>query len=498
MNFKKVMAGVLAAASVLSLAGCGDNTSSSGTSSSGTTSSSTSSDAASNATGDAATGDTSNGGTTALEGGLQFDASKITEGMELKVLTNRTDRDTDGSLAEMVKPFEERYGCKVTFLSYKDYDSDVKTMMTGTDFGDVLNMPTGIRTSDFNKYFEPLGTIDELSSTYNWVDQKASEDTVYAIATGGNASGICYNTKVWADAGITELPQTEEDFIADLKKIKENTGVIPAMLCYTDAASWILKEYTQYAPAITGDPDFKLNALVNKTDIFGSKDNQTPYYLVLKMMWDMYKDPDLHEVDVTSSKWEASKNFLAEGKIGTFIVGSWAYSQFKVAAEEAGIDSSNVGFMPLPFNVDGKQYSQSGPDTSMSINKNISDEKKELAKAFIKWWVEESTWALDEGFLPTLVGGAMPDSLAGFTNVTFFTANPLPDEISKTWDNIDKYSGVGIDKGNADNYKIKICEAALKGEDDSVFEGIIADCNKAWAEARDADEDLNAYLAAQG
>ena len=36
-----------------------------------------------------------------------------------------------------------------------------------------------------------------------------------------------YNKKVFSDAGITALPTTPEDFIADLQLIKDNTDAIP-------------------------------------------------------------------------------------------------------------------------------------------------------------------------------------------------------------------------------------------------------------------------------
>lgn len=509
MNLKKVLAGVLAAASVVSLAGC-NNGSTSGTTSSGNSSSGTSTtsgDSTSTTSGDSAssgdTSDTTSGsaGAGPLEGGIQFDASKITPGMTLTVYTNRTDRDTDGSLKEMVKPFEERYGCTVEFLAYTDYDTIVKANIRGGDYGDVLNLPTGLRTSDYPKYFEPLGTISDLSKVYQWTDQKAYEGEVYALATGGNASGVCYNKRVWTEAGITEVPRTEEDFIADLKKIREVNGeaVDPAALCFfAGSTGWILKEYTQFAPAVSGDPEFKLHSLVNKVDIFGSKDNQTPYYKVCKWMYDMYKDPDLHEIGAAMN-WETSKQMLADGKVATIIVSSWGVSQFKALAA----NPDDIGFMPLPFtDSEGKQYAETGPDTSMCVSSNISDEQKALAKAYVKWWIEESTWAKDEGFVPTLIGGELPDSLAEFNGVNFFSQTPLPDEISKCWDNINKKSKVGIDNdATDDNYKTKIAQAGLdyeKTQNDDAFEQIMADCNKAWAEARDADEDLAAYMAAQG
>ena len=54
----------------------------------------------------------------------------------------------------------------------------------------------------------PLGDYNTLDAIYNFVEEKTFENVVYGIANGGTASGIAYNKKVWADAGITEMPKT--------------------------------------------------------------------------------------------------------------------------------------------------------------------------------------------------------------------------------------------------------------------------------------------------
>ena len=88
MIFKKAMAGLLAAGTILSLTACNGGTSSS------TTNSNTSSGSASQGGNDSKDSDTS------VE-------TSTGEKLTLNVLTHRTDRLEDGSLAEMTKAFEE-------------------------------------------------------------------------------------------------------------------------------------------------------------------------------------------------------------------------------------------------------------------------------------------------------------------------------------------------------------------------------------------------------
>ena len=95
-------------------------------------------------------------------------------------------------------------------------------MMSTKEYGDVLMIPDTVKLADLSNFFEPLGKYDELKDKYKWADQKMYDGTVYGLAHLGTVSGgICYNKKVWTEAGITEMPKTADEFIADLKKIKE-------------------------------------------------------------------------------------------------------------------------------------------------------------------------------------------------------------------------------------------------------------------------------------
>ena len=523
MKLKRVLAGALAAGMTFACVGCGDtNTSStapannSSKTSAGTTSNKTSgtNSGATSGTNSGANSGTTSGGST-VSGGLSFDASKIKDGETLEVITNRTDRVSkddggDGYMPdEFVKSFEEKYNCKVTFRALKDYAKDVKQMMGSTNYGDVLNIPdSGLNPKKYGDYFEVLGTVGEMKDAYRDITNKAQGEgddaVVYGVPSGCNAAGICYNKKVWADAGITELPKTVDDFIADLKKIHENckdydgNAVIPVMCCY-QARDWNLKEYTQYAPAVTGDPDFKTKLLVNGGDLFVKGE---PYYEMVRMMYKVYSDPDLHEASVNDTVWDNSKMMLAQGKCATFIVGSWAVSQFKAEGKKAGVsdeDLKNVSLMPVPMtDSKGNQNASIGADTCLAVNKNSSESKKELGKAFIKWWVEESDWANHEGFIPTLTTGEIPDALSGFkeNNVNLYTVNQAPGAISTTFGDIDtKQAQVNIDGGADGNFKFTLCEKAMAGGTDADFEAVLKDMNTKWATARDANPELQAFLA---
>ncbi len=470
MKLKKILSAVLTSALILSIAGCGQSGTAAGTTENG---------------GDnEAPAATTAGGTEAPK---ETEASG--EKLTLTVLTHRTDRlanGGDGSLEEMTKAFEEANNCIVKYQGFTDYAGDVSTMMSTSEYGDVLMIPDTVKLSDLSNYFEPLGSYDELDKKYNWANQKMYDGVVYGISHLGSVSGgICYNKKVWADAGVTTLPKTAEEFLEDLKLIRDNTDAIPYYTNFA-AADWTLSQWSSLVMSASGKSSYNNDILINAEDIFVPGG---AYYEVFKLMYDVFADPTLIEEDPMTSDWEGCKAAINNGKIGTMVMGSWAVSQFM----EAGENGDNIGYMPAPFSIDGQQYAQSASDYAMGVNKNRSDEIKSLGKKYITWFVEESGFAKKEGAIPTLKGSEMPDYLEAFGDCILFTEDTAPEGLVGVWNEIDNDSQVGIWAGDAANFKIQIAEAALAGNDFSTVEGIFADCNSKWAATRDANADYTAY-----
>lgn len=398
------------------------------------------------------------------------------KGATLTVYTNRTDRCDDGYFKKMVEPFEKKTNCKVEFKGLTDYTGDIKKKMTTKDYGDVLMIPSDVKTDELANYFEPLGKYDDYKDKYRWADQKMTSDkTVYGLATAGTTVGILYNTKVWKDAGITELPKTPEDFIADLKQIKEKTDAVPYYTEFKDG--WCTAQWANLVLSASGDPAYKNKLLTEKTDIFDEKGG---YYKVYKLLVDVYSDKDLIEDD-HNTDWEGSKEYLPQGKIASIVLGNWAVAQFKEKAE----NPEDVGYMPVPITAeDGKQYAQTSPDYFMGVSKN--SENKELAKAFVTWFIDGSGYDDHEEMISTVVGADLPSALSEFKNVEWFDETPAPDGYVGIFDTIDDKSELRSYGDTNDNFKIKLAQAAFDGKGEETFKSIVEEYNKKWATARDA------------
>ena len=399
----------------------------------------------------------------------------------IKVLHHRTDRDQDGTMAKLTEGFNALYpGVTVEYQSFTNYADDIATMMQSDNYGDVIMTPQALKQADLPNFFASFGTYEDLSKDYYWLENYSVDGNVYALPTGGTASGILYNKRVWADAGITELPKTTDEFLACLKLIKENTNAIPYYTNYN--AGWCITQWQSLVVGASGDPDFNTKLLTEKTDLFTKG---SAYDAVYGTLFDIYADPNLHEEDPMTTDWEGCKPAFAQGKIATMVLGSWAISQFQEAAVQVGADPADVGYMPFPNSIDGKIYSVSSNDYMMSVNKNSAN--LDAAMAYAKWFCTDSGFAQNEGEIAGLKGAPMPDTLSSFDElgVELFVENPCPAELTGKFDEIAKASEVDPWGDASTNYKFRMAEAAFNGEGREAYDKIAADVNAAWAATRD-------------
>ena len=88
-------------------------------------------------------------------------------GGTLTVVTSRTDAD------ELYASIEEGFKAKypevedIIWESSADYDSDIMKRMNTKNYGDVLFVPFTMAgtPSEYENYFYPLGTVEELEKT---------------------------------------------------------------------------------------------------------------------------------------------------------------------------------------------------------------------------------------------------------------------------------------------------------------------------------------------
>lgn len=394
-------------------------------------------------------------------------------------INHKTDWETNGKWDEYIAKFNEKYpDIKVEVQTITDYAGQMKTRMNSKEYGDVLMIPGDISPKDYENFFEPLGDTEELSEKYLGLNDRSYEGVQYGIPSQMNATGLVVNKKVFEDAGITEFPKTTEDFIAALKKIKENdSSIVPLYTNY--AAGWTLSNWDFTRPGVSGDPDFT-NEMTSDTSPFDEGDTM---YTIYNTLYTVAKE-GLIESDPTTSDWEQSKVDLANGKVAVMVLGSWVVPQIQEINED---NTDNITFEAFPVTVsDGKQYMPIGGDYNYGIN--VNSKHKKAARKFIDWMVNESDYAVDNGGIPTVKGAEYPKALQDSQDagVELIEENPAPEGKESLFSDINNESELGI--GSTDTEKQRIIDAAVGNSKES-FDDIMKDFNTRWANAIKAVSD---------
>lgn len=389
---------------------------------------------------------------------------------DITVLTNRTDI-IDTVFADYKLRFEEKYpDVNVTFEAITDYEGEVTTRMSTADYGDVLLIPNSVVAADLPDFFEPLGSVEELSQTYRFITTEQNyEGKSYGIAITGNANGLVYNKQVWADAGITDLPTTPEEFLADLQAIKDKTEAIPLYTNYADG--WPLTQWESNRGGVSANP----NSVIELGHIDAPWAAGEDHFVIDSLIYDAASN-GLIEPDPTTTNWEQSKGDLGAGKIATMALGSWAIVQMQDAAE----DPADIGYMPFPAQVDGKFHSVIAGDYKNGINVNSTN--KDAARAWVYWFADESGYAADQGGISPRLDGPTPATLKDFeaAGVEYVELNPAPAGEESLVADIDSAAEIGL---WGPDYRRRIIDAARGARDESK-QDIFDDLNSRWAAAR--------------
>lgn len=396
----------------------------------------------------------------------------------IKWIHHKTDREEDGTIASMIAEFNKEYpNITVTTEAVTNYAEDALLRLSTGDWGDIMFIPA-VDKNQLSTYFVPLGKTEELAQKLNFANQWEFDKVAYGVPYMANAQGVLYNKAVFEKAGITELPTTPEEFVADLQLIKDNTDAIPLYTNY--AAGWTMGAWDAYIGCVSnGDDTYMNQKFVHTEDPFVNNGDGTGIYGLYSILYNAV-EKGLIEDDYTTTDWEGCKGMLNRGEIGTMVLGSWAYAQMV----EADTHGEDVGYMPFPITVNGTQYALAGGDYCYGINVNSSDENKLASMIFVKWMVEKSNWCFNEGGYSVVKGGANPDMYAAFDGCEVLSDQPSLEGEETFLNDMNSESELSFNAGGNDKVQ-KIIEHAANG--DKSFDDIMAEWKQAW---NDAQEEL--------
>ena len=386
--------------------------------------------------------------------------------------------DIPDKLNGYVEEFRKIYpNVEIEYELITDYAENALLRVGNTDWT-IMGIPT-VQKDELSKYFVPLGSLDTLSGLYNFMSAWSFDGVCYGIPSTGNAQGVLYNKRIFAEAGVTELPKTPDEFMAALRAVKEKTDAIPLYTNY--AAGWTMGAWDAYiGVAATGRDTYMNQELAHLKDPFADQGNGTGPYAVYKILYDAAAE-GLIEDDYTTTDWEGCKPMLNNGQIATMVLGSWAFTQMRDA--EGGEHPEDVGYMAFPISIDGKQYAPAGGDYNFAINVQASYEEKLAAMYYLKWLTHESGFAYSEGGVPIAKDGEYPDLYAAFDGIDMVSDADAVAGEETLLSEMNAESELNFNNGG----NTKVQEIIEHGfNKDKTFDEIMADWNAAWSDAQAA------------
>ncbi|WP_145325376.1 ABC transporter substrate-binding protein [Paenibacillus xylanexedens] len=263
-----------------------------------------------------------------------------------------------------------------TSNSYLDW---LKTKDAVGEFPDLVEMRDTEIFADAGKIVELPSELVDLFDSPPEVDGKIWNAPIALNVP----QGIIYSKKAYADAGITNLPTTYDEFIAIQEKLK-TSGITPLVVGGKDIfhmGFWINKFLIDDVYA--KDPDWNSKKTANEVHFADAN--------VVQAMTD-YKELFRNYVDKgwLSTPDNQTVSFLISGKTAQLYSGTWMFSQI----EEAD-PSFEYGFYAVPdregnVNIIGLP-SPAGWSLSAEAAKN--PEKTEAIKKFIRFFFEPKQYA---------------------------------------------------------------------------------------------------------
>lgn len=218
---------------------------------------------------------------------------------------------------EVIAEFEkENPNIKIEMNAYGDEEIKDKTrVLLGSDEApDIFFTWSGQRITQYVDSGNALDITKYLEEDSQWKDsfnQSMLEccnknGSYWAIPWDYDSKEMVYNKKIFAEAGITKLPATWDELLADCQILKD-AGYTPIAL--GNQYSWVV---CHYITTLNGKlvPEDILNANYNMEDNAFSHEG---YVKALDMVRTLY-DLGYVNQDVNSCTWEMSQAMVQEGK----------------------------------------------------------------------------------------------------------------------------------------------------------------------------------------
>jgi multiple sugar transport system substrate-binding protein/raffinose/stachyose/melibiose transport system substrate-binding protein len=300
---------------------------------------------------------------------------------------------------EQVAKFEQATGIKMkeSPVGHEDFKTDILVRAAGHSLPDVFSYWAGARVAFIVKS-NSLRPIDDM-----WARDKldgviakpiADSATLYdgkrfLVPFNYHYAGMFYNKKVLADAGVTTLPATWDEFLALCKTLKDK-GVAPIALGSKNR--WPAQFWFDYLLLRTAGPDYRAKLMA------GEASYDDPEVAAAMKLWKDMLDAGLFVENANADDWTDAADKVARGDAAMTLMGTWITGYWNGVGLKPGED---YDFFQFPKIKDGVPNAAVGPVDGLVVSANAAN--PEGAEKFLAFMVSntdvQAKWAEAQGAL---------------------------------------------------------------------------------------------------
>jgi len=280
-------------------------------------------------------------------------------------------------------------------VGHEDFKTDILVRAAGNNLPDVFSYWAGARVQ-FVVDSDSLTPIDDVwnSDGLDNVVAKALADSAtmyngkrYLVPLNYHYAGMFYNTKVLADAGISSMPETWDEFISLCDTLKSK-GVTPIAL--GTKHRWPGQFWFDYLLLGTAGPEYRAN-LMNGSASYSDSEVKTAMNMWRELVEKGYFLPNSNADTWTDASDKVTRGDAAMTLMGTWITGYW---------NGLGLNpGSDYDFFAFPVIDSSISKSVVGPVDGLVISSNAKN--IEGAKKFLSFMISnvdvQTDWTLKQG-----------------------------------------------------------------------------------------------------
>ena len=284
----------------------------------------------------------------------------------------------------------------VSPIEHEAFKDQILVALAGGDPPDVFSYWAGARTQSVfeNGHLQPITTVFDNVDVWNnfpkaLVDAGLHGGEPHLLPFGFHYVAFFYNPHVMADAGITEMPTTSEEFFVAAEKIAA-TGVKPIALGSMNR--WPAQFWFDFLILRTAGPDYRGQLMSGEASYEDAEVTEA-----LELWKDLY-DAGFFVDDANAYTWTDAADQVANGEAAMTLMGTWITGYWNGNGLEPVTD---YDFFNFPVFDPAIENAALGPIDGWVVSADAAN--PEGAFALLEHFASAQNqldWAIGQGALP--------------------------------------------------------------------------------------------------